>query len=117
MPQLVRTRSSKVKSGVEHRVSSLDSSLWKSREQGVWGLEVASGLEGLMGEGRELYSCSRGQWPGSGEAGWGVGGLVPQSRGVVRPSVDLYDLRWGKTEENVEVLQKAAMLHAPWEPV
>lgn len=33
-----------------------------------------------------------GQWPGSGDAGWGVGGLVPHSSGVVRPSTDLYDL-------------------------
>lgn len=31
----VRTRSSKVKSGVEHLVSSLDSSRWESLEHGV----------------------------------------------------------------------------------
>lgn len=48
------TRSSKVKSGVEHRVSSLDSSRWESLEQGVWGLEVVSGLAGLMGDGTWL---------------------------------------------------------------
>lgn len=55
-PQLItaRTRSSKVKSGVEHRVSSLDSSRWESLEQGVWGLEVVSGLAGLMGDGTWL---------------------------------------------------------------
>lgn len=46
-----RTRSSKVKSGVEHLVSSLDSSRWESLEHGVWGLEVVSGLAGLMGDG------------------------------------------------------------------
>lgn len=54
-PQLPqRTRSSKVKSGVEHRVSSLDSSRCESLEQGVWGLEAVSGLAGLMGDGTWL---------------------------------------------------------------
>lgn len=42
----ILTLSSKVKSGVEQRVSSLDSRRWESREHGVWGLEVASGLMG-----------------------------------------------------------------------
>lgn len=46
--------SSKVKSGVEHLVSSLDSSRWESLEQGVWGLEVVSGLAGLIGDGTWL---------------------------------------------------------------
>lgn len=50
----LHTLSSKVKSGVEHRVSSLDSSRWESLEQGVWGLEVVSGLAGLIGEGTWL---------------------------------------------------------------
>lgn len=51
---LEHTRSSKEKSGVEHRVSSLDSSRWESLEQGVWGLEAVSGLAGLMGDGTWL---------------------------------------------------------------
>lgn len=54
MESRLRTRSSKVKSGVEHRVSSLDSSRWESLEQGVWGLEAVSGLAGLMGDGTWL---------------------------------------------------------------
>lgn len=47
-------RSSKEKSGVEQRVSSLERRRWESREQGVWGLEVVSGLGGLRGEGTWL---------------------------------------------------------------
>lgn len=47
-------RSSKEKSGVEQRVSSLDSRRCESREQGVWGLDVVSGLGGLRGEGTWL---------------------------------------------------------------
>ena len=106
-----------MKSGVEQRVSSLDRSLCESREQGVWGLEVASGLAGLMGEGRKLYSWSRGQCPGSGEAGWGVGGLVPQSRGVVRPSMDLYDLsRPGEKQRKQLRCFKNCTHHTPREP-
>lgn len=50
----LRTRSSKVKSGVEQRVSSLDRRRWESLEQGVWGLDVVSGLAGLMGDGTWL---------------------------------------------------------------
>lgn len=50
----LQTRSSKVKSGVEHLVSSLDSSLWESLEHGVLGLDEASGLGGLTGDGTWL---------------------------------------------------------------
>lgn len=50
-----------------------------------------SGLGGLLGEGAPLESCSRWKCAMSGEEGW-----VPPSRGVVRPSEDLYELeeRW-----------------------
>lgn len=54
-----------------------------------------SGLTGLEGDATELYSCSWWKCGMSGDEGCGVEGLVPHSKGVVRPSTDLYDL-WRK---------------------
>lgn len=81
-------------SGVEQRVSSLDSSRCESLEAGVCrpvSISI-SGLAGLVGDATELYSCSRWKCGVSGDEGCGVEGLVPHSKGVVRPSTDLYDL-------------------------
>lgn len=84
-------------SGVEQRVSSLDSSRWESLEPGVCRPDSISisGLTGLEGDATELYSCSWWKCGVSGDEGCGVEGLVPHSKGVVRPSTDLYDL-WRK---------------------
>lgn len=84
-------------SGVEERVSSLDSSRWESLEPGVCRPDSISisGLTGLEGDATELYSCSWWKCGVSGDEGCGVEGLVPHSKGVVRPSTDLYDL-WRK---------------------
>lgn len=84
-------------SGVEHRVSSLDSSRWESLGPGVCRPQSISisGLTGLEGDATELYSCSWWKCGVSGDEGCGVEGLVPHSKGVVRPSTDLYDL-WRK---------------------
>lgn len=75
-------------------MSSLDSSRLESLEPGVCRPDsiTISGLTGLEGDTTELYSCSRWKCPVSGDEGCGVDGLVPPSKGVVRPSKDLKDL-------------------------